>query len=76
MTPAVPIQSNGLASEEAGVRQKHQGFKPPAPGPGMLTKEMAEAAAVKYKKDQKKIQKACAELEPKEASTGCGCVIC
>jgi hypothetical protein len=63
----VPIQANGLASEGAGVRQQHSGFKPPTArtaAPGMLTAEMAQAAALKYKKDQKKIQKACAALDP------------
>jgi hypothetical protein len=66
----VPIQANGLASEDAGVRQQHSGFKPPTtPAPGMLTAEMAQAAAVKYKKDQKKIQKACAALEPPPPSS-------
>lgn len=70
----IPIQTNGLASEETGVRQSQQGFKPPQPMPGMLNKEMADAAAKKYKKDQKKIQKACAKLEPQEGK-GCSCVV-
>jgi hypothetical protein len=80
---AIPIQANGISSEASGgVRQQHKGFKPPTPGlPGQLTAEMAEAAAVKYKKDQKKIQKACAALEPQnddKKTCGCcngGCVI-
>jgi hypothetical protein len=71
----VPIQANGIASEEAGVRQQNKGFKPPQPGtPGMLNKEMAEAAAMKYNKDKKKIRKACAELEP-GTKAGCSCAI-
>ena len=41
----------------------------------MLNKEMAEAAAKKYNKDKKKIQKACAELEPGAEKKGCNCVI-
>jgi len=75
--PGVPIQANGLASEDTGVRQQHRGFKPPAnPTAGMLNKEMAEAAAKKYEKDKKKIRKACAELEPEGATEkGCSCVI-
>jgi hypothetical protein len=72
--PTTIIQTSGIASEETGVRQTQQGFKPPQPMPGMLTKEMAEAAAAKYSKDKKKIQKACAKLEPKETS-GCSCVV-
>ena len=52
---AIPIQSNGLSSESSGgVRVEKKGFKPPTqPQVNMLTKEMAEAAAKKYKKDQK-----------------------
>lgn len=75
---AVPIHANGLASETSGMRQQHKGFKPPQHSPGMLNKEMAEAAAMKYKKDQKQIQKACAKLEPERAApekTGCSCTI-
>ena len=61
----VPIQSNGLSNESSGVRVEKKGFKPPThPQANMLTKEMAEAAAKKYKKDQKKIQKACAAVDP------------
>jgi hypothetical protein len=61
----IPIQSNGLSKESSGVRVEKKGFKPPTqPQPNMLTKEMAEAAAKKYKKDQKKIQKACAAVDP------------
>jgi hypothetical protein len=73
----VPIQANGLASEDAGVRQQHSGFKPPtAAAPGMLTAEMAQAAAVKYKKDQKKIQKACAALDPPPQPSSSGKKCC
>lgn len=70
----LPIQTNGISSEDAGERHAQQGFKPPQPMPGMLNKEMADAAAKKYKKDKKKIQKACAKLEPQE-KTGCSCAI-
>jgi hypothetical protein len=64
-TPTIPIQSNGLSNESSGIRQEKKGFKPPTQAqPNMLTKEMAEAAAKKYKKDQKKIQKACAAIDP------------
>lgn len=75
--PPVPIQANGLGDENAGVRQQHRGFKPPAAQPGMLNKEMAEAAALKYEKDKKKIRKAVAKLEPenKDKDAGCSCVI-
>ena len=73
----VPINANGLADENTGVRQEQRGFKPPTPQPGMLNKEMAEAAAKKYEKDKKKIRKAVAELEadnkPKDA--GCCCIV-
>jgi hypothetical protein len=73
----VPIQTNGIASEETGgVRQTQSGFKPPQPMPGMLNKEMAEAAAKKYTKDKKKIQKACAKLEPGgDKSSRCSCCV-
>jgi hypothetical protein len=80
-TPAIiPIQSNGLSNESIGVRQEKKGFKPPTqPQSNMLTKEMAEAAAKKYKKDQKKIQKACAAIDPQstpnEAKSGCCCIM-
>jgi hypothetical protein len=64
-TATIPIQSNGLSNESSGVRVEQKGFKPPTqPQANMLTKEMAEAAAKKYKKDQKKIQKACAAVDP------------
>ena len=71
----VPIQSNGLADENAGIRQEKKGFKPPShPQANMLTKEMAEAAAKKYQKDHKKIQKACARLDaPPRDSPKYGC---
>lgn len=75
-TPKV-IVTNGIASEETGgVRQTQPGFKPPQPMPGMLNKEMAEAAAKKYTKDKKKIQKACAKLEPGGDKTSrCRCCV-
>jgi hypothetical protein len=70
----VPIQSNGLADETTGVRQEKKGFKPPAqPQANQLTKEMAEAAAKKYQKDQKKIQKACAQLDASPEHTKGSC---
>jgi hypothetical protein len=76
---ALPIQSNGLSDEATGIRQEKKGFKPPSQAqPNMLTKEMAEAAAKKYEKDKKKIQKACAQLDPPgETKAGCcsGCTI-
>lgn len=82
----VPIHANGIGSEGSGrsgggVRQQHHGFKPPAtPVPGMLGKEVAQAAALKYKKDQSKIQKACAKLDPAAAAVpkktaGCYCTV-
>jgi hypothetical protein len=71
----LPIQTNGVASEDTGgVRQTQQGFKPPQPMPGMLNKEMAEAAAKKYTKDKKKIQKACAKLDG-DKSSRCSCCV-
>ena len=80
-TGTVPIQSNGLSNESAGVRVEQKGYKPPTqPQANMLTKEMAEAAAKKYKKDQKKIQKACAAVDPQTRNTPpttskCSCII-
>lgn len=80
----VPINANGVAHEATGVRQQHRGFKPPSqPVPGMLDKEMAEAAAKKYEKDKKKIRKAIAEIDPDVAAQqpkaaicgSCGCTI-
>ena len=74
----MPINANGLADENVGVRQEKRGFKPPTPQPGMLNKEMAEAAAKKYEKDKKKIRKAVAELEAdkiKAKEAGCSCII-
>jgi len=68
-----------------GVYQRNTGMKPPKPRPGMLTQEMAEAAAVQFKKRQPEIQKACAALDdpsktpqPKQekpTEQGCSCVI-
>jgi hypothetical protein len=75
----VPILSNGLADETTGVRQEKKGFKPPTqPQANQLTKEMAEAAAKKYQKDQKKIQKACAQLDspPRNTEKGTCCSRC
>lgn len=61
--------------EELGTRQT-QRMLPPKPAPGMLNQEMAEAAAKKYQKNQKNIQKACAELDGTEPKpTGCRCII-
>jgi len=69
-----PIMYDEQAGE--GVYQKNTGMKPPTPKPGMLNAEMAEAAAKQFKKREKKIQKACAELEnPPETKQGCSCVI-
>jgi hypothetical protein len=81
-TSTVPIQSNGLANESAGVRVEKKGVKPPTQAqPNMLTKEMAEAAAKKYKKDQKQIQKACAAVDPQTrnaspTTTSSKCLCC
>jgi hypothetical protein len=70
-SPTIPIQSNGISNEASGVRIEKKGFKPPnQPQPNMLTKEMAEAAAKIYKKDQKKIQKACAAVDPQQIRNG------
>lgn len=62
-----------------GVRQEKR-MLPPKPQANMLTKEMAEQAAVKYNKDQKKIQKAIAKVDgsvepPPPEPSGCSCVI-
>ena len=73
-------QAQGLSDDDEdqqGVRQEKR-MLPPKPKPNMLTKEMAEQAAVKYNKDQKKIQKAIAKVdgtvEPPPPSS-CSCVI-
>lgn len=64
-----------------GVRQT-QKMRPPAPREGMLNQEMAEAAAIQFKKREKSIQKACAALdnpevadEPKNEPKNSCCII-
>jgi hypothetical protein len=65
----------GRVDPPAGVHQTKR-MAPPKPEPGMLNKEMADAAAAKYKKDQKKIQKACAEVDGTgPAEQRCTCII-
>ena len=54
---------------EAGTYIKPTGFKPPAPKPGMLNQEMAEAAAKKFKEKEKDIQAACAKVDAKQHKT-------
>ncbi|GKZ01373.1 hypothetical protein MPSEU_001088200 [Mayamaea pseudoterrestris] len=73
--------------EPAGTYIKATGMKPPAPKPGMLNQEMAEAAAKKFKEREKDIQKACAKVDARldgggehdettpATKQGCGCII-
>lgn len=72
MTDAAP--ENDDTGE--GVRQT-QRMRPPEPKEGMLNQQMAQQAAKQFKKREKKIQKACAELDDPEAANkkGCSCVI-
>lgn len=51
---------------EPGTYVKPSGMKPPAPKPGMLNQEMAEAAAKKFKEKEKDIQAACAKIDAKQ----------
>jgi hypothetical protein len=62
------------AREVEGSHQA-QRMLPPKPMPGMLNQEMAEAAAKKYEKDKKKIQKACAEVDGTATTQRCSCII-
>lgn len=54
---------------EPGTYIKPTGFKPPAPQPGMLNQEMAEAAAKIFKEKEKDIQAACAKVDAKQQET-------
>jgi hypothetical protein len=71
-----PGHIGGTAEVEQGTYQV-QRMVPPKPMPGMLNQEMAEAAAKKYEKDKKKIQKACAEVDGTATTTTqrCSCII-
>ncbi|EEC45602.1 predicted protein [Phaeodactylum tricornutum CCAP 1055/1] len=61
--------------EETVGTYKKQSMKPPQPSPNMLNKEMAEAAAVRYRKNEKNIQKACKKIDDPGAKGGCACAI-
>jgi hypothetical protein len=55
------------APESSPTEIKQQPLmRPPAPAPHMLNQEMAEAAAKKFKKKEKRIQRACAALDAGE----------
>lgn len=77
--PEVVEEEKEVEEHVEGVYEK-QRMRPPEPRPGMLNNELAEAAALKYQKSQRRIQKACAKLdnppppEPEKASCG-ACVI-
>lgn len=63
-------------NDQEGIAVPRPGMRPPTPQPNMLNEAMAKEAAVKFKKKQKRIQKACAALDGEQpASTSCGCVI-
>ena len=51
--------------QEVGCHQK-QAMVPPNPAIQMLNKEMAEAAAVKFKEKEQQIQKACRRIDSEE----------
>jgi hypothetical protein len=62
------------AAAGEGTRQT-QRMAAPVQTPN-VNQTFAEAAAVKYKKDKKRIQKACRDLEgDKTKQQGCSCVI-
>lgn len=66
MTDVKIIQyKTGAHGHGVGTYVKQSGMKPPAHKPGMLDKEMAEAAARKFKARQKDIQDACAKVDAK-----------
>ena len=75
-----PAEEQGVGvdapSDEGGggVRQE-QRMLPPKPQPGMLNQEMAEAAAKQFKKREKNIQKACAELDNPDAPKSKMCCV-
>ena len=69
--------STGDSGNQGGTVQK-QRMLPPKPKPNMLNEEMAKQAAVKYKKDQKRIQKAIAKVDgsvPAPEESKCCCTI-
>jgi hypothetical protein len=78
---AAPVQGNKTEASESsaasGVKPELL-MRPPAPAPNMLNQEMAEAAAKKFKKKEKRIQRACAALdagEPLPPQQSACCVI-
>jgi hypothetical protein len=88
MTETKIIQYTAGADDndnEEGTYIKRSGMKPPAPQPGMLNKEMAEAAAKIFKEKEKDIQEACAKVDAGEhkrlveptptTQQRCGCII-
>jgi hypothetical protein len=74
-----PLQSNkNKAPESSDAVKTELLMRPPAPAPNMLNQEMAEAAAKKFKKKEKRIQRACAALdagEPLPPQQSACCVI-
>ena len=56
----------GAHGQDAGTHIKQSGMRPPVHRPGMLNKEMAEAAAAKFKARQKDIQDACSKVDAKQ----------
>lgn len=66
------------APEQAGTYVPKK-FKTPQPQNGGMNKEMAEAAAIQFKKKEKQIRSACQRLDnpnasPEPAAAGC-CII-
>lgn len=77
----------GKKKNASGTYIKKSGFKPPTHQPGMLDRELAEAAAKQFKKKEKDIQAACAKIDAGDKSIQdtrssstkvtqkCGCII-
>lgn len=75
MSPPVEEAGMDAPSDEGGGVRQEQRMLPPKPQPGMLNQEMAEAAAKQFKKREKKIQKACAELDNPDAPKSKMCCV-
>jgi hypothetical protein len=61
--------------EGPGTYQKAHGARPKTGEENIHNKTIAEAAAKKFKKDQKKIQRAVRKIDPDTPKQGCACVI-
>ena len=75
-----PTQQQQQEGPLGGTAVTQPGMRPPPLQPNMLNEEMAKQAAVKFKRKEKRIRKACATLDAggdphAQQQATCGCVI-